>query len=382
LEPFQYLNIAQIYSQYSTIFDFFIFLVLFVGLAQVVYEKRFQGRGGKAVIIAVGVSLAVGLSVAEAKFGFNLGSMGGIAGAILIIAFGLLLFHLLNSLGLQKSTAVAWTFIILFIFLNSISRKLAILIQRNFPILNLLFLLACLFAIIKGFSSLEGGFALKSSAKNLLQKGAEYARHIPLREEKLQKKGLRDEAKTIHQEIKISSKMVKQLYEIKGFIKEFGATEQGRKAIAEQIESLSANENKLLQKLGHLRDLDKQLEELDILAVRKLKEEYGKVPTELQAEIEKEIKAEKEKYKLSLKMEAFENRIKANVNGFNLSIRSCVEYLGKNHIFEAMQNIDKAIRFQMEIDDLLKEMDRIGMFMTGLTKREYKTMKKEYRKAA
>lgn len=355
---------------------------MFIGIARVAFEKRFEGKGGKAVIAAVGIALAVGLSMAEAKFGFNLASLGGIAAAIIILAFGFLLFSLLCAVGFHKTTALAWSFVLLFIFLNSISQKFASWIQGKFPILNLLFLIACLFVIIKGIASLGPGSPLKDTAKSLLSKGAEYARNIPLREEKIERKVLRDEEKAIQKENKLSSKMVKTLFEIKALIKEFGATEQGRKAIATQIESLASSENKLIQKLQDLRNLDKRLEELDILAIRKLKEEYGEVPKEMQAEIEKEIRSEKDKYQLSLKMEEFENRIQADINGFNLSMRACVEYLGKNQIYESMQSLDKAIRYQEEIDSIFKEMDRMGIFMAGLTKREYKTMKREVKKAA
>ncbi len=347
-----------------------------MGLSRAAFGKRFEGSGGKAVTIGVGVSLALGLSAAEAKFGFNLGSFGVFALGIIVVAFGLLFFYLLSALGAHKSTAAALSFLIAYSFLNSISGKLTLMIQKKFPILNLLFLASLVFVIIRGVSFLGVGSKLKTSGKNMLRKGSEYARHIPLREEKLERKTQRREAKGISRERKTSSRMLKQLQEIRELIKEHGGSEKGRKAIVEQIESLSTGENKLVQKLAHLKELDKQLEELDILAVRKLKEEQSEVPDELRAEIEKEIRAEKDKHGLSRKMEGYESRIKASVDGFNRAMLSCIERLGENRIAEALQAVDEAISCQKRIEGLLAEMERTGRIMKGLTKREYKSMKR------
>ena len=378
----RYLNISQIYSQYGRIFDFTLFLILFLGLAQVAFGKRFEGRGGKAVVVALGVSLAVGLSVAEASFGFNLGSLSGLAVAILIIAFGLLFFFLMNSLGLQKTTSLSWSFILAYLFLESLSTKLSLWFQEKFPVINLIFLIACLFAIIKGVAFLDSGSTIKGSAKDLLAKGYDYVKNVPIGEEKQERKGIKEEDRTINKEIKLSSRMVGHLQEIKRLIQEYGNSEKGRKVVAKHIEILSTQESKLLQKLQYLRDLDRKLEELDIIAVRRLKEEYGQVPEEQKAQVVKEIQDEKDKCQLSQKMEIFENQIKVNVNSFNICIRSCVEYLGKSLVSEALQSIDGAIQYQITIEKLFEEMDRIGAFLVGLTKRDYKAMKKEMKKVA
>jgi len=40
--------------------DVLVFLLIFVGLARAVFEKRFPGQGGKALMIGVGLALTIG----------------------------------------------------------------------------------------------------------------------------------------------------------------------------------------------------------------------------------------------------------------------------------------------------------------------------------
>ena len=41
--------------------DALVFLLIFVGLARVVFEKRFPRQGGKAMIMGVGLALSLGM---------------------------------------------------------------------------------------------------------------------------------------------------------------------------------------------------------------------------------------------------------------------------------------------------------------------------------
>jgi len=44
-KPFEDLDIAGLYDNYSVIIDLIIFLTIFLGLSQAVLSKKFQGRG-------------------------------------------------------------------------------------------------------------------------------------------------------------------------------------------------------------------------------------------------------------------------------------------------------------------------------------------------
>ena len=63
--PFENLDIEKTYDQYSVFIDLIIYLLIFVGLSQAVLSKKFQGRGGKAVVISVGLILTISMIIAE-----------------------------------------------------------------------------------------------------------------------------------------------------------------------------------------------------------------------------------------------------------------------------------------------------------------------------
>ena len=61
LKPFEYLDISSLYNNYSFIIDAIIAFLIFFGVAKVTLGKRFEGRGGKAIII--GISSNPGITV-------------------------------------------------------------------------------------------------------------------------------------------------------------------------------------------------------------------------------------------------------------------------------------------------------------------------------
>ena len=85
------------YERYGAIIDFFVYLLLFGGLARVTLEKRFPGRGGQALTLALGLALALALAVAERTMGFNLGSLGPLALGIVLLLLGVLCHRLLRD---------------------------------------------------------------------------------------------------------------------------------------------------------------------------------------------------------------------------------------------------------------------------------------------
>jgi hypothetical protein len=68
--------ISYFYNTYSLIIDLLIYTLLFVGISQVTLGRHFPSRGGKAVSVALGLALAIGLVTSEQAMGFNLRSFG------------------------------------------------------------------------------------------------------------------------------------------------------------------------------------------------------------------------------------------------------------------------------------------------------------------
>ena len=74
--PFQGLQLPVLYDSYATVIDLIIYLILFVGLAKATIGKRFETAG---VPVAIGIALAIGLTLSERTLGFSLRTLGPLA---------------------------------------------------------------------------------------------------------------------------------------------------------------------------------------------------------------------------------------------------------------------------------------------------------------
>lgn len=79
------IDFLEIYNEYTYEIDFFIFLVIFLGLTKAVFKDRFKQQSN---IISVGVSIALALAIVlwEKSTGKFILSYGAVIVTILIIA--------------------------------------------------------------------------------------------------------------------------------------------------------------------------------------------------------------------------------------------------------------------------------------------------------
>lgn len=96
-------DMARLYSNYGSIIDLIIYSLVFVGVAQAGLGKRFEGRGGKAVVGAIGVALAIGLSVWGSRNNFNLASFGWLGGVVFMFIMFYAIYHLVKSFVSERT---------------------------------------------------------------------------------------------------------------------------------------------------------------------------------------------------------------------------------------------------------------------------------------
>ena len=345
-------------------------MILFNGLVKLTLEKHFKGRGGQAVITAIGISLSISMSVAEVTFGFNLSSLGGVGGTIFAVLCGIIFFYILNSIEISKPTSFSWAFILTYVLFNSISLELSELLKTNFPITDLIFICAVIFAVVKLIYFLLSGVKIKQKE---FSKKIKTLKNPPLQEVKLHDDFITEESEALKSGRNISSNIVKQLYEMVPFIDEYTNSPRQKKALIDQLNSITSKESRLLQK--HLKDLDEKLSNLDVLAMKKLEKQYKEVPKEMKVRILKEIQTEKRKYNLVNKLKKLERAIISNVDDFYRAIKKCIDDIDAGNIPEAKKCVMNAISQQKKMDQIFKDMKTIGNFMKGLSKREYKDLK-------
>ena len=129
--PFENLDIEKTYDQYSVFIDLIIYLLIFVGLSQAVLSKKFQGRGGKAVVISVGLILTIAMIIAEKNLGFNIKTFGPVAAWILIFLISTILFKSIKHVRAGNIASGSIAFVITYFIMRGLIPEFFDLMLKN-----------------------------------------------------------------------------------------------------------------------------------------------------------------------------------------------------------------------------------------------------------
>ena len=123
----QNFDMAGIYEQYGSFIDFTIYLIVFISIAKMTLGKTFHEKGGgTALSVAVGVALAVGLSVWARTAGFSIASFGWVAAAVFLLIVMWALYHILKMIiGEANFTATSLRFLIPLVITWYIARAIS-----------------------------------------------------------------------------------------------------------------------------------------------------------------------------------------------------------------------------------------------------------------
>ena len=170
LKPFEHLDIASLYSHYSFIIDAVISFLIFFGIAQVTIGKRFEGKGGRAITIGIGLVLTGGFLLMEKTLNFSLRSFGPLAAVIILLLVGFVLFTLLLSLGFNHTNSICLAYIIDYLSLRLVSPTIFDWIAQRAPFINGILGLGFLIALFKLIFSLVSRNSLKPISSKLPSK--------------------------------------------------------------------------------------------------------------------------------------------------------------------------------------------------------------------
>jgi ABC-type multidrug transport system fused ATPase/permease subunit len=110
-------QIVNWYENNSSLVDFFIFLVIFLGLGRTIFGEHFKGAGGKGVYVGIGIFLALSLLIWEQKSGFSLvGNFGIWALLIFILVIIFYIYKLIHQVTGSSLFAISLAYILLYIF--------------------------------------------------------------------------------------------------------------------------------------------------------------------------------------------------------------------------------------------------------------------------
>ncbi len=196
-------NLNELYDNpsknYSTLIDMAVYLVIFIGLAQATIGKKFEGKGGKAMVAGIGIVFAVGLALWEKTAGFNLKSFGPVAMIILIAIMCFACYEGLRSFKLKKAHAMIISYVVFYLALLGVGITASM--QERFSlissILALIFLACIIASIVIAISYFTGKKTSSPDSGGDSHAGEEFEREL-----EDEKKDLNKEKEKIEEEKK------------------------------------------------------------------------------------------------------------------------------------------------------------------------------------
>lgn len=371
LSPLKYLNISELYSEFSTFIDFFIYLIIFTGLARFVFERRFPGKGGKLVMAGVGLILSLALTVTEDQLGFTLKSFGPIAGMIIVLLVGMMLYHIISKTGMSFFYSGSIVLIIIYFGMRSVTPSFIEWFDINFPLIHTLVGIAMLAFIIKGVVSVIG---------KLKGEGIGHSPSVELADEegKLRKetKFFKRFGKVVKEERGGTKAIIKNLKDVLKHIDEYGKDPKIESHIANKLKDAKDREFLVMQKLDYLSAINQKLEAWDIGIFHDLKKKYSQLPESQQKMLREEIQRESRKINRELKMGNMITNSMNHCRGLEDRLRRIVKSIRNNKIDEAKQELKEAIEMEERVENILKQLKKYEIKLLRLTKREVKDFKK------
>jgi hypothetical protein len=383
LSPLSGVNFSETYDSYSSIIDLFIYTILFVGLAQVTIGKRFESNGSKAMVVAIGMVLAIGLTISESVIGFNLRSFGPLAAAIFIFLVGLVIFLGIKGFGMEAVGAASITIVITYFSIRSITPGFFdwMVSNPNMAWLHSVLLIAVIISVYKifrlFFPKREESMESKSVGffKNVLSKPTDFLSN--LREEKDEMNFIKKKLEKITNEAgKDSKQIIKDLLELKKFIHEFGNSDKGKELISRKVESIIPKERQVHLRIQALKDMIQRISNFDIQNFENLQNEYKSLSKSEKKNVEKQLKAEWRKLDIEKQMVKLEEGIKEYDELFRHYYELLIVSLRSNKIKSANEQIDEAIKNEKSLLATIQHMETLEKKLESFTKKEIKEISK------
>lgn len=372
-EPLKGLDIPAFYETYSTLLDAIIFLIIFIGLAQVTLGKRFgDTRGAKAIVVGVGIALALALVITEHRMNFSLAQFGPFAAGIFILLAASLLFYLLKTLGVGGVASFSTSYVIVYFLLRAVVPNFFDYIHTNAAGLHGLIALGALVSLIIMFWGLASHFwpghmekistHIEEIPGEVLKKGKAAAMLT------LERRTLKGKLAEIQkQRSKDSEAIITDLDNIIIAIDKYGDTPQNRNLIAQTLsQDVIPRERRLSTSLRALRKLYERVEKLDIGLLQKIK---GLPPAERKVAKE-ELQMELGKLRVEEKIKNITTKISEYDKVFRDRIRQAVREINADRLDSARRMILEARESEDKIKDFGDEIDELTKVLRGLTSKE------------
>ena len=389
LKPFEYLEISSLYAHYAVIIDAVISFFIFFGVTKVTIGRRFEGRGGNAITIGVGLALSIGFLVMEKTLNFSLQSFGPLAAAIILLLVGFVLYGLLHALGFSHMNAICLAYVINYLSLRMVSPTIFDWIADTAPFINGILAIGFLIALIKLIISLFSRSSINSLSSKLSKVPASlnfkpysenYDKEISEDKEEVNlidskliqvtKKGIKD-----------SDEMINTIKEMIRVLEKYGSSPHAIREISNAINKIKEKEHYALVYLNYINKILDSVGRFDHDFYIRLKAEYEAIQGGKQKEFKKkEIEAEEKKREIEDALKKFENLFPQHIQGFNNALANTIWSLRNNNSQKAIEYLQLCLNVEEKIKEIFVRMKDMEGVLKKMTKRNLKFLKKEKRK--
>ncbi|MFC1734751.1 hypothetical protein ACFL1X_01445 [Candidatus Hydrogenedentota bacterium] len=376
LRPFEFLSAERIYQHYGNTIDFVVFLLLFIGVTEATLSRRFPGKGGKLMSLAVGTSLAAGLVLAERQLGFDLRSFGSAAVAVLAVVLGITVFEFLKYSGTGTVWSAASAYILSLLVMKSVTPEFFMWLEDTVPLLHLAVNVSMLFAVLEVLSPLIIHSSLEKKLRSVEQNQSSRVkgRKAEEKEAKFIKRRVKPIAKKA---VKESNIIQKDLESISKAIQRDGGIPDARGIIATQIKRVLPEEHALFKDIRNLLEMNERLLRFDTSVFsQKSREQLNGMNDKERALFKKELSNEVEKIDLEKKVRRIEQSLENHVRETAKSVNAAGEALLAGRARDAQNLVGAAIAGETSIQKLADAVKQLEGQLLALTKRDVKLEKK------
>jgi len=349
-DSLRYLDLSGIYAQYSALIDLTLYFIIFLGLAKFVFEKRFPGRGGKAITIGVGAVLAISLAVAEGRLGFNLQSFSPVAGLIVVLAVGFVLYALWRGMGTPAWIAILISLIVIYFGVGSVTPGFLAWLDTHIPIVHLAVVFAILILVVKGLLALIDHIE-ESKLRHYLDPAPGWER-----DPRTKQGVLKEEESVLAEEQRESEVVAHILKETYQKLARHGA----KPVLAEMIQSALIDaqdkEHLLIQKLDYLETINKKLKAFDLGLFHNLTQKYNQLTEPEKPKMRRLIERERAKLFEEADIQDVASKAKASVAEYQATLQRAADELHKNNAPKATELLKRAVDLQEVVHRMLRKL--------------------------
>jgi len=354
-------NFPSFYEASWPLVDALVFLLIFVGLARAVFEKRFPGQGGKALMIGVGVALTIGMVWAEIEYGISLRSFGPYAAGIILLLLSMMLFHVGRAMGLGVGGSVALVVFLGIPLAPQLLPGLGPLIGQLLPLV-LLFWLAS--GAMSGRSLWEHS-RLQTWMPHRLNPLAGSVQPSEAHQLKVSDRAEKHEVKDA---VRQSRRVIKLLRRIRDSLQRGGLSPSAIEETSARLQELMKADHQLIYDLDRLQRTLGEIGQVDQEILRR---------TQVQLRNAGVLNVESGGGKPILQRLSFESALnslqveaKKYNDAFLQSIRQAVPAIQSRRWQEALRWIDHALHWERKAEKILEDIQHVHRRAHGLLRKE------------